>query len=254
MFKNSVLLFFTFLTIGCSSTEIKTIRLSPNIVVQKVPGKTLLPTHKTTAHVGEVMFTAGEYSKEASTLKSETFSIAESHNVYAKHRRKIVTYYLKPMDFFLYHENNHGSYYKAKENVQTSEKSNSAFIGLYVPKGTNEATDFFWNWHPVNNPNFYQTKLEKPIKGTKNSKIQYFNDSYRSMTPSATVTYSGVSSGQIRFTYNEFTNGGYIKPAFTQEVNLDYKPNGIYSYKSALFKVYKADSAHINFEIIKPLD
>ena len=253
MLKKSIFISIPFLIIGCSSTEIKTIRLSPNILAQKAPGKTLLPKNKTTAHVGEVMFTAGEFSKQASTIKSEIFSISESRDIYVKHRRKIVTYHLKPMDFFLYHENNYGSFYKGKESVPTSEK-NSAFIGLYVPKETNEAADFFWNWHPVNDPNFYQTKLDQPIKGIKNTKTQYLNDSYSTRTPSATVTYAGVSNGQIRFTYNEFMNDGYIKPAFTQEVGLDYKPNGTYSYKSALFKVYKADSSHINFEIIKPLD
>lgn len=253
MLKKSFFISIPLLFIGCSSTEIRTIRLSPNIQVEKVPGKTLLSNNKTTAHVGEVMFTAGEFSKRASTIRSETFSISESRDIYAKHRRKIVTYHLKPMDFFLYHENNYGSFYKAKGSVATSEKD-SAFIGLYIPKEANEATEFFWNWHPVNDPNFYTTKLDQPIKGIKNIKTQYLNDSYGSRTPSATVTYAGVSNGQIRFTYNEFTNEGYIKPAFKQEVGLDYKPNGTYSYKSALFKVYKADSSHINFEIIKPLE
>lgn len=253
MFKKSVFISITFLMIGCS-TEIKTIRLSENILVQKSPGKLLLPKNKTTAHVGEVMFTAGEYSKQASTIKSETFTILESHDIYAKHRRKTITYHLKPMVFFLYHENDFGSYYKAIESIQTSEPSSYAFIGLYVPKTTNEATEFFWNWNPINNPNFYQIKLTQPIKGIKDTKTQYLNDSYSSKTPMATVTYAGVSRGQIRFTYNEFTNNGYIKPSFTQDVYLDYKPNETYSYKSAVFKVYKADSSHINFEIIKPLN
>lgn len=253
MFKRSVVISLTFLMVGCS-TEIRTIKLSENILIQKSPGKVLLPKYKTTANVGEIMFTAGEYSKQASTIKSETFSISESHDIYAEHRLKTVTYHLKPMDFVLYHENNFGSYYKAMESIQTSEPLSYAFIGLYVPKETNEATEFFWNWNTTSNPNFYKIKLNQPIKGIKNTKVQYLNDNYNSNNPTATVTYAGVSRGQIRFTYNEFTKNGYIKPSFTQDVYLDYKPNETYSYKSALFKVYKADSSHIDFEILKPLN
>lgn len=194
MLKKSIFISIPLLITGCSTTEIKTIRLSPNILAQKVSGKVLLPKNKTTAHVGEVMFTAGEFSRQASILKSETFSISEPHDINVKHRRKIITYHLKSMDFFLYHENNYGSFYKAKESVLTSGRK-PAFIGLYVPKETEEATDFFWNWNPVNDPNFYQTRLDQPIKGIKNTKTQYLNDSYNTRTPSSTVTYSGVSNG-----------------------------------------------------------
>ena len=57
----------------------------------------------------------------------------------------------------------------------------------------------------------------------------------------------------IRFVYKEFTKDGLARPAFTQEVNLDYKAGGTYTYKNASFKVYSADSTHINFEVINPL-
>lgn len=157
------------------------------------------------------------------------------------------------MDFFLYQQNNDGAYYKAKESVATSEK-NSAYIGLYVPKGKNEATALFWNWHPINNPNFYQIPLNQPLRGKKNTKTEYLNKQSSFTTAGATLTYAGVSNGQIRFIYNEFTMKGDLKPDYKQEVVLDYKPNATYSYKSAIFKVSKADSAQIKFEIIAPLE
>ncbi|MFC6051787.1 hypothetical protein A6M14_11650 [Acinetobacter sp. Ac_877] len=253
MFKKSILISSLFLISACS-TEIKTIHIPRNIVATKTPGKILIPKYKNTVRVGEEILTAGEYRKEATTIKYEAFNIYEQHEILAKHRRKIVTYHLKPADFFLYHTNEEGSYYKARESVETSERSAKAYIGLFVPKNKAEATDMFWNWNTINDPNFYQIKLLEPIKGIKSTKFQFLNDRYGSITPSATITYAGVSNGQIRFVYNEFTNNGYIRPSFKQEVSLDYKPNRTYAFKNALFKVHKADSININFEIIRPLD
>jgi len=71
--------------------------------------------------------------------------------------------------------------------------------------------------------------------------------------PSATLTYAGVAADQIRFAYKKFSKKGMATPAFTQEVILDYKPGGTYTYKGAQFIVEKADSTHISFTILRPL-
>lgn len=253
MFKKSILISSLFIISACS-TEIKTIRIPKNIVATNTPGKILIPKYKNTARVGEEILTAGEYKKEATTIKYEAFNVDEQHNITAQHRRKNITFHVQPADFLLYHTNEYGSYYKAKESIKTSEKSDKAYIGLFIPMGKTEATDMFWNWNPVNDPNFYQIKLIEPIKGIKNTKFQFLNDRYGSIAPSATITYAGVSNGEIHFVYNEFTNDGFIRPSFKQEVFLDYKPNKVYAFKNALFKVYKADSINISFEILRPLD
>jgi hypothetical protein len=62
-----------------------------------------------------------------------------------------------------------------------------------------------------------------------------------------------VAAGQIRFAYKEFTAEGLARPAFTQEVILDYKLGGTYAYKNAQFIVEKADSTKITFTLLRPL-
>jgi hypothetical protein len=240
--------------IGCT-TQITTKKFSKNVNPEVIPGKVLIPNQKNTASVGEVMFTAGEYSKEATGLKLETFSITDSQIVKVKHKQHTFAFSIQPEEYDLYNQNEEGSYYKAKQNLITLRGTPKAYGGLFVPKGASEATDIFWSWN--SNPDtksYYQAKLATPIKGIQHTKTSFLNDGKRSVAPSARITYAGVANGQIRFVYNEFTAEGYIRPAFTQEVGLDYKPKGTYAYKSALFKVNKADSTHIDFEIIKPLD
>jgi hypothetical protein len=115
-------------------------------------------------------------------------------------------------------------------------------------------------------PSAHQAKLLTPIHGSMGKTISSLSESlsktvsssnYKSdyilAMPRETLTYAGVAGGQIRFVYKEFTKEGLARPAFTQEVNLDYKAGGTYTYKSASFKVYSADSTHINFEVITPL-
>lgn len=200
------------------------------------------------------MFTAGEYSKEASGLKHEILIIDESQTINVKHGLKSFTFYIKPGEYTLFNKTKDGSYFKSNRLIETAKGTPDSVGGLFIPNNSQEATKFFWNWKQVDRPAVYTTNLSTPIKGKINTEINYLNDQIRSSSPTATITYAGVSNGQIRFVYNEFTKDGYIKPAFSQEVGLDYKENGTYAYKSALFKVYKADSININFEILKPLD
>lgn len=85
MFKKSIFIFIPLFILGCTSTEIRTIRLSPNIQAKEVVVKTHLTPKKTTAHVGEIMLTTGEFSKEISTIKSETFSIFDAKDIDVQH-------------------------------------------------------------------------------------------------------------------------------------------------------------------------
>ena len=160
---------------------------------------------------------------------------------------------IEPGDYVLENQGNEGAYYKkASGPIRGSRES---YGGLFVPKDSLEATELYWTWG--NNPKergIYLAKLATPIKGIIETRNSTLNDSVGSRLPKSTITYAGVANGQIRFVYNQFTDKGYIKPAFTQEVSLDYKPNSIYGYKSARFKVYKADSTHINYEVIEPLE
>ncbi len=255
MFKRSVFISLAFLIVGCT-TDITTMNFAKNYSPERISGNFLPLKQKNTAAVGEVMFTAGEYSKEASRVKQEIFIINEFQTINVKHKLKTFTFYIKPGEYILFNKTNDGSYFKSNTFIETAHGTPTTIGGLFIPTNSLEATKFFWNWQlqQLNRPIVYTKNLSTPIKGIKDTKIQSLNNGYNSKSPTATVTYAGVSRGQIRFTYNEFTNSGYIKPSFTQDVYLDYRPNETYSYKSAVFKVYKADTSHISFEIIKPLN
>lgn len=69
----------------------------------------------------------------------------------------------------------------------------------------------------------------------------------------STLSYAGVSGGQIKFSYKEFTAEGLARPAFTQEVSFDYAPGETYGYKNARFVVHEAGNTQIAFTLLSHL-
>lgn len=215
--------------------------------------------------VGEVMLRAGEYSKDKTRFEIKTFDVKDSSVSSVQHKQHTFTFSIPSGEYLLHSRNKEGSYYASIQPFSGLKNTRNGYGGLFVPYESSEATEFYWSWAP-NVPSAHQAKLLTPIHGNIGKTTSSFNESlsktmsssnYKSdfmlSIPSATLTYAGVAGGQIRFVYKEFTQEGLARPAFTQEVNLDYKPNSTYAYKSALFKVYKADSTHISFELINPL-
>lgn len=254
MIKPALLLVipFSLAFTGCTSQITRGI-LPTKVIPEVIPGKVFIPNQYTTTNVGDVMFTAYEYAKDSTTLKHKVFYVKERANIEVKHKSKRFIFIIDPGHYILENQGDEGSYYKKTPGPIRGNRE--SYGGLFVPKDSSEATELYWTWK--DNPKergIYLAKLATPIKGVIETRTSTLHDSVGSRLPKATITYAGVANGQIRFVYNQFTDEGYIKPAFTQEVGLDYKPNGIYGYKSARFKVYKADSTHINYEVIKPLD
>lgn len=236
---------------GCSS-QITSGVLPATVIPEHIPGKVFVPNKYTITNVGDVMFTAYEYAKDATTIKYKVFSVQETETIGIKHKTNVFTFIIEPGDYLLRNQNDEGGYYKKSSAIRGTKLG---YGGLFVPKNSSEATEIYWSWRDnQKNNSIYLAKLAKPIKGVIATRTSSLSDAVGSKVPKATITYAGVANGQIRFVYNQFTDAGYIKPAFTQEVGFDYKPNGIYGYKSARFKVYKADSTHVEYEVIKPLE
>jgi hypothetical protein len=66
-----------------------------------------------------------------------------------------------------------------------------------------------------------------------------------------TITYLGLSQGQIKFVYKEFS-GNMIREAYTQEFSFDYKSGIECAYKDAKFIVHSATPTEINLTQTSP--
>lgn len=245
-----VLIAFTLALAACA-TELRSVRLGEAVEPEVIPGKIFVPS-KSKANVGDVMLTAGEYSKEASSSKLEAFRVNNSTITRTKHKTKMFEFSIPAGDYRLRSRTQEGSYYSSPTSFSAlNNDTRTGYGGLFVPNGETEATDFYWSWSP-NAWSVYQAKLTSPISGSIGESIIYLKDQ-ESSGPRATLTYAGVAAGQIRFVYKEFTKDGMARPAFTQEVSLDYKPGSTYAYKDAQFIVEKADLTHISFTLLRPL-
>lgn len=253
MIKKSIsqlALVFLTVTLTACSTELRSVRLGIQIEPEVIPGKVFVPS-KSVASVGDVMLTAGEYLQESSGHRLETFRIEESTRTSVKHKLKTFEFSIPAGDYRLHSKRVGGKYYSAPEYFPDLKGTDVGFGGVFVPNEALQATEFYWNWRP-DMLKAYQAKLTTPISGSFGESIVYQNDAEVS-GPRATLTYVGVAAGQIRFAYKEFTQKGYARPAFTQEVILDYKPGGTYAYKNAKFTVEQASSTTINFTLLQPL-
>lgn len=244
------LIVFTLLLTACT-TQLRSVQLGIPVDPEVIPGKVFVPS-KSTANVGDVMLTAGEYLKEASAIRLETFRVKKSTITSVEHGIKTFKFSIPAGNYCLRNRTTKGSYYSAPASFSGLKRTKIGYGGLFVPSETSsEATEFYWNWSP-DRRSVYQAKLTSPISGRIEESTVHRNDQ-KSFGPRVTLTYAGVAAGQIRFAYKEFTEGGLARPAFTQEVSLDYKAGGTYAYKDALFTVEKADATHISFTLLRPL-
>lgn len=247
--RHLTLIAFTLVLTACT-TQLRSVRLGIPVDPEVIPGKVFVPS-KSTANVGDVMLTAGEYLKEASAFRLETFCVKKSTITSVEHKIKTFKFSIPAGNYRLRNRITGGSYYSAPASFSGLKGTKRGYGGLFVPNKTSEATEFYWSWSPYKH-SVYQAKLTSPISGNTGESTFHLNDQ-ESSGPRATLTYVGVAGGQIHFAYKEFTEEGLARPAFTQEVSLDYKPGGTYAYKDAQFIVEKADSTHISFTLLHPL-
>jgi hypothetical protein len=225
------------------------VRLGDRVTPQLNSKKVFVPI-KFTVNVGEVMLTAGENLKEPSEVHLGSFHIDKNITTKVNHKMKTFEFSLPIGDYHLRSVTHRGNYYSIQTPFSGLNGTREAFGGLFIPADSTKATEFYWSWlsHSLA---IYQAKLLSPVSITNEKYIAYLKDQKRPDI-NRTLTYAGVASGQIKFVYKEFTEEWLARPAFTQEVNLDYKAGGTYTYKNAKFSVEKADSTHISFTLLNP--
>lgn len=62
------------------------------------------------------------------------------------------------------------------------------------------------------------------------------------------ILYSGMSSGELNFTYREFVND-FARPSFSQEAKYEYEEGGEVAFKGALIEVQGADNTAISYTV-----
>jgi len=68
------------------------------------------------------------------------------------------------------------------------------------------------------------------------------------------VLYQGMSKGEVKISYREFSNG-LARPAFTQEISYELEPNGtgIIGFKGLRIKVLKATGHSLDYVLEQPM-
>lgn len=237
------------LFLASCSTQLRSVPLGAKVEPTQIPPKDFVPV-KLMVNVGDIMLISGNHLPNTYGLLLEAFQVNESRKVSIKHKLSAFDFSIPKGAYRLRSIVPEGKYYSAPTYYYGLKGSSTGYGGLFVPKDTEAATEMYWNW-VSNAETVYQAKLALPISGSLVESIIYPNEPNISETRT-TLTYAGVAAGQIKFVYKEFTDEWLARPAFTQEVNLDYEAGGLYTYKNAKFSVEKADSTHISFTLLAP--
>lgn len=236
---------------GCAS-DIKRESITEPYTGTLVPGKLLTSPIKLKAAIGEEMLTAGEYSITPTKVARQTATMTSDASAHITHKWKTFDFRLAPAKLAKEGSSSAGHFYRYPSTFFSLNRKES-YGGLLAPSETpNIATRIYWRWLPSSENTFYTAPLKTPVK----LNLEHYEediDNGRYQTPRQVLIYSGLSSGQIRFVYREFTQGGLSKPPLSQDVTLDYHPGTEYAFKDARFIVHKADTAFIEFTLLKGL-
>lgn len=115
--------------------------------------------------------------------------------------------------------------------------------GVVLPRNSNTPAKAYW--HPPESPQLVVSvepnhALDIKADAGPYSELESFEGAGK------TITYLGLSGGQLHFVYKEF-NDSLIRDAFTQPFSFDYVPEETYRFKSASFIVHSATPGKITF-------
>ncbi|MDX1297738.1 MAG: hypothetical protein R3260_05780 [Pseudomonas sp.] len=251
--KTSALIALITITLSGCASDITTETIANKDYGTIIPGKILTSPIKRKAALGEEMLTAGEYSTTPTKKTIQIATMTTEATAHIKHKLKKIDFNLPPSNLKLEGSSNNYLFYKYPQPF-LSRANVKSHGGLMVPKSSPRlATKIYWDWIPSSRVDTYYTaSLSQPL-AIDTTSIEQNISTGKHQTPQQVLIYSGVSGGQIRFVYKEFTRGGIAKPLFTQDVILDYVEGEEYAFKSARFTVNKAGPAFIEFTLIKPL-
>lgn len=244
-------IFMCALLAACGATEVKTVNLGPHVLPEDLGPEPFEPQQYEVS-VGDVMMVSRMDGAVVTNQKYKTFEVSGDSTASVKHRNNSFLFLIPQGHYLLRGKNVDGRFFESPISFSPlNGDTKEGFGGLFVPDGSSVATMLYWHWGP-NIPSVYWAPLKAPIEG-KFGELVFKGDEDFGASEVATLTYAGVFAGQIRFVYKEFTDRGMARPAFTQDVTLDYKPGGSYSYKDARFIVERADSTTIRFVLQHPL-
>lgn len=244
-------LIVAFLISGCSS-GVYVKRLSDSY-----PVLILDPALRSSAVLGEVMIESDNYSLLSSPpkMREQIAVVGSSLSASAKLKSRNFTVEVPSGEYVLKWEDFSGRYFTSPLPPLVNGKA-SGIGGVYVPKGSSTAAEIFWN---AAYRSYAMTAYSAPIPTLTPVSITSRDVEFRGIPNNLrrptklTLTYAGVAGDQIKFAYKEFTESGYARPAFTQEVVLDYKPGETYAYKDARFVVHSAGPTTIEFTLLQGL-
>ncbi|MDO6747829.1 hypothetical protein [Gilvimarinus sp. 1_MG-2023] len=237
-------LFLTFVLAlaGCAS-GVKTILGKP-----LSQDETYLKGIMRTVNVGDFM------TSSASFLERDIIILQTKITANTTHRGKVRELVAAPGKYTMVREHEDGKFYEASKGslvVNAQERPGGIFISnnSIVPNALYWTSSWTWQAVPDSTMAMHMADFEAKPELTNTATI--FSPDYNSGFVSS-LTYAGMASGQIKFSYREFKDG-LARDAFTQEVALDYEPEKVYVYKSAQFIVHHADTTEISFTLLQSL-
>ncbi len=206
------------------------------------------------ATVGDYMISNGSSGSYAVDRAHLSAKLAESAQLEVPHKLRVFRFNLPANTLKLEGTSHLGRHYRYPGVFQTSS-GDRAYGGL-ITSNTNSgkvtATQMYWKWHDNPLKEFYSAPISNPPTVSIESAIS--EETRRiSVTATRALIYAGISDGKINFIYHEFTPGGHLKPDFSQNITLDYKPSTEYAFKSARFLVVSASVSQIEFKLLDPL-
>ncbi|MCP8899017.1 hypothetical protein [Gilvimarinus xylanilyticus] len=136
-------------------------------------------------------------------------------------------------------------YYELDRNLDLDYTGQRGSKGGVAINRTDVLEPYRLYWYPDTTPGKIATAPVEELvyeTGGENGTLLEFDGQGR------TITYLGMSGGQLNFVYKEYFNRT-IRSAFTQEFSFDYQPDKEYRYKTARFTVHSANSNDIDYTV-----
>lgn len=228
-----------------------------NTIPVKTNSAHLIPPEKT--HLEEIkrtITTGHEMTSSASFNRFEILNLQTRVQSMTAHRGRERVLVARSSEYALVAADADGKYFEAVTDGFSLNGNSTASGGVYVPNNSDTKPALYWSgarWldHPTSNRvDMYMSDLSESLDFSMSEAIKLPANFLNGLA--ATLVYLGMAGGQIKFVYREF-NDGYARPAFTQEISLDYQPEKLYSYRDARFTVHSANTNEITFTLHHPL-
>lgn len=224
-------------------------RITTLIGFPLIPETTHLQGDRQTVYVGDAM------TSSAPLVVVGVATLRTGLSADTSHKGKPMAMVAATGDYALVRQSAEGKFYEATQARLFTLNGQPKSGGLFVPHETTRKHALYWS------PNWSR---EMPLGSRLAMHIAEY-DGAPDMTLSisrrppdnhsdfvSTLTYMGMSGGEIKFVYREYYDG-LARAAFTQDVALDYEPGKMYAFKTARFVVHEASTSEVTFTLLQKL-